>query len=70
MVSSKDQAEERIKKDLESNPAWSGLRAVKEKKIVYLPQNLFLSNPGAKFYESVEYMAKAVYPEVYGNVGE
>lgn len=70
MVTSKDKAEERIRKDLESNPAWNGLRAVKEKKIVYLPQDLFLSNPGVKFYESVEYMAKAVYPEVYGNVGK
>jgi len=70
MVTSKELAEERIKKDLESNPAWSGLRAVKEEKIVYLPQKLFLSNPGAKFHESVEYMAKAVYPEVYGNVGK
>ncbi len=70
MVSSKELAEERIKKDLESNPAWSGLRAVKENKIVYLPQNLFLSNPGAEFYESVEYMAKAVYPEVYGDAGK
>ena len=70
MVKSKDDAEGRIKKDLESNPAWSGLRAVKEGKIVYLPQNLFLSNPGAKFDEAVEYMAKAVYPEVYGDTDD
>ncbi len=70
MVASKDKAEDRIKKDLESNPAWSGLRAVKDGNIVYLPQNLFLSNPGTKFDEAVEYMAKAVYPEVYGNVEE
>ncbi|MCX7841807.1 MAG: ABC transporter substrate-binding protein [Clostridia bacterium] len=68
MVSSREIAEERIKKDLESNPAWSELRAVKEKRIVYLPQSHFLYNPGERFHEAVEYMAKAVYPEVYGNV--
>lgn len=70
MVASKDVAEQRIKKELESNPAWNGLRAVKEKKIIYLPQSHFLYNPAERFHESVEYMAKAVYPEVYGNVGD
>lgn len=68
MVSSKEVAEQKIKKDLEGNPAWSGLRAVKEGKIFYLPQELFLYNRGEKFADSIEYMAKVVYPDVYGKV--
>lgn len=68
MVKSKEMAEEKIKSDLESNPAWNGLNAVKEGKIYYLPQDLFLHNPGERFGDSIEYMAKVVYPDVYGKV--
>lgn len=58
----------RIKDDVESNPAWSGLRAVKNKQIYFLPSELFQLNPGIYYHEAVEYMAKLVYPEVYGHV--
>lgn len=68
MVSSKEEAEKKVKKDLENNPAWNGLRAVKEKKVYYLPQEMFLYNRGEKFADSIEYMAKVVYPDVYGKV--
>lgn len=68
MVSSKDIAEERIKKDVETNPAWSELRAIKEGNMKYLPQEMFLQNAGQGYWKAVEYMAKAVYPEVYGDV--
>ncbi|WP_142415514.1 ABC transporter substrate-binding protein [Hathewaya massiliensis] len=70
MVSSRELAEKSMKKNLENNPAWKELRAVKENKIVFLPQSHFLYNPGDKFVESIEFMARAVYPEVYGNVEE
>lgn len=60
--------ETRMKADIASNPAWSGLRAVKNNQIFFLPAELFQLNPGIRFPESVEYMAKVVYPEVYGNV--
>lgn len=60
--------ETRMKSDIASNPAWAGLRAVKTGQIFFLPADLFQLNPGIRFHESVEYMAKVVYPEVYGNV--
>ena len=60
--------ETRMKSDLSSNPAWAGLRAVKNGQVFFLPSELFQLNPGIRFYESVEYMAKVVYPEVYGHV--
>jgi len=60
--------ETRMKADIGSNPAWAGLRAVKNGQIFFLPSELFQLNPGIRFHEAVEYMAKVVYPEVYGNV--
>lgn len=60
--------EKKMKNDIASNPAWAGLRAVENGQVFFLPSELFQLNPGIRFYESVEYMAKVVYPEVYGNV--
>ncbi|MBP2627809.1 MAG: ABC-type transporter, periplasmic subunit [Firmicutes bacterium] len=60
--------EKRMKTDIASNPAWAGLRAVQNGQVFFLPSELFQLNPGIRFHESVEYMAKVVYPEVYGNV--
>lgn len=60
--------ETRMKADLESNPAWSDLRAVKKGQVFFLPVELFQLNPGIRYPQSVEYLAKVMYPEVYGNV--
>ena len=57
--------EKRMKADVESNPAWATLRAVKAGQILFLPQDLFQLQPGTRMPEAVEYMAKLVYPEVY-----
>ncbi|UQZ81546.1 Fe(3+)-citrate-binding protein YfmC precursor [Paenibacillus konkukensis] len=64
---SKDTGERKIKSDLQSNPAWSSLRAVKEGRMIIAPSSLFLTNPGLKLDESVLYMGKLVYPEIYGH---
>ena len=53
--------------DVESNPAWNSLEAVKNKKIYFLPQELFLLNPSIHYPEAVHRMAKLVYPEVFMN---
>jgi len=58
----------RMKTDIASNPAWAGLRAVKNDQVFFLPSELFQLNPGIRYHEAVDYMAKVVYPEVYGNV--
>lgn len=59
--------EKTMRKDVENNPAWSTLRAVQQGKVVFLPSDLFLVNPGLRLADAAEYMAKTVYPEVYGN---
>ncbi len=58
--------EARLKKDVQGNPAWSSLRAVRTGKVYVLPENLFLLNPGLKYPEAVKFMAKDLYPEGLG----
>ncbi|MDQ0418582.1 iron complex transport system substrate-binding protein [Croceifilum oryzae] len=57
-----------LKKNMESNPSWGTLRAVKEKRVFFLPSTLFVNSPGLQVDQSLEYMAKLVYPDVYGQV--
>ncbi len=57
--------EKTMREDVEANPAWSTLRAVQNKKVIFLPSDLFLLNPGLRIADTAEYMAKLVYPEVY-----
>ncbi len=57
--------EKRLRADVENNPAWATLRAVREKQVVFLPSELFLLHPGVRIAEAVEHMEKVVYPEVY-----
>lgn len=59
--------EKKVQSDLASQPAWKSLRAVKENRMVVLPSDLLLSNPGFRLNESVAYLAKTVFPEIYGN---
>lgn len=61
--------EKKIQSDLAGQPAWASLRAVKENRMAILPSDLLLSNPGFRLNESVEYLAKLVYPQLYGNGG-
>lgn len=56
---------EKIQSELSSQPAWQSLRAVKEDRMFVLPSDLLLSNPGFRLHESVEYLAKLVYPESF-----
>jgi iron complex transport system substrate-binding protein len=58
----------KIQEDLEKNPAWASLTAVKEKKAMVIPADKFLTNPGFSYDASMEIMAKIVYPEIFGHV--
>lgn len=63
----REEGEKIIETDLASQPAWASLRAVKEQHMAILPSDLLLSNPGFRFNESVEYLAKLVYPDIFGH---
>ena len=44
-------------------PAWQSIPAVRDKRVFYLPQELFLLSPGIHYPEAVAEMAKCVYPQ-------
>lgn len=60
-----DKCKARMKEDIESNQAWAGLRAVKEGKVHYLPKDLYIYKPNARYAEAVENLAKILYPGAY-----
>lgn len=65
MMGGSEDVQKRLQADVESNPAWAGLRAVQNKQVYLLPADLFQLNPGIHFDKAVAYMASVVYPEVY-----
>lgn len=66
MISSNEDAKQVMNKEFEENPVWQTISAVTDQNIVYLPQQYFLYNAGHKYVEAIEYMAKGIYPEIYG----
>lgn len=62
---SKKTGEKKIKSEIESNPAWNSLTAVKQKQVIIVPSALFLTNPGLKYDESLMYLARHVYPDIF-----
>ncbi|SCG82160.1 Fe(3+)-citrate-binding protein yfmC Ferric-citrate-binding protein [Proteiniborus sp. DW1] len=65
MGSDKEKIMERLKQDVEDNPAWSSLTAVKEGRYIVLPKDLYLYKPNARYVEAYEGLAKILYPEVF-----
>ena len=44
------------------SPAWQSVGAIRDGKVYYLPQEMFLFSPGLAYPEAVKYMAGLVYP--------
>ncbi len=59
-------AETFLRQNVENNPAWSGLSAVKNQRYHTLPKDLFHYKPNERWDESYEYLAKLIYPEIFG----
>ena len=56
---------ERLKEDVESNPAWASLSAVKNERYIILPKDLYMFKPNHRYAEAYEGLAKILYPEVF-----
>lgn len=54
-----------LKANVDSDPAWSSLSAVKEGRYIILPQELFHYKPNERWDESYEYLAKIIYPQLF-----
>ncbi|MBR0059884.1 MAG: ABC transporter substrate-binding protein [Selenomonadaceae bacterium] len=48
---------------IESNAAWQAIGAVKNNRLYFLPQDLFLLSPGLHYPDAVRHMARLIYPE-------
>ena len=70
MISSNEDAKRVMDEEFSGNPVWQTVGAVQEGHVVYLPQEYFLYNSGHKYVEAIEYMAKGVYPEIFGALDE
>ena len=44
------------------SPAWQSVSAVRDGRVYYLPQEMFLFSPGIEYPAAVKYMARLVYP--------
>lgn len=60
-----DKVMERMKEDVESNPAWSTLSAVKGNRYIILPKDLYMFKPNHRYAEAYEGLAKILYPEIF-----
>jgi iron complex transport system substrate-binding protein len=61
-----EEVKKRISDDVESNPAWGSLDAVKNGKYYYLDKYLFLYKPNMRYAEAYRELAKLLYPEIFG----
>ena len=57
-MGNKNDIEARLQNDVMSSPAWKSITAVKNNAVYYLPDELFLLNPGLRYPQAVEYMAE------------
>lgn len=55
----------RMKEDVESNPAWSSLSAVKGDKYIVLPKDLYMFKANQRYAEAYKGLAEILYPEVF-----
>ena len=49
-----------MQKNIDTNPAWKSIGAIKNNQLYYLPQDLFLLSPGLRYPEAVETIADLI----------
>ena len=47
------------------NAAWQSIGAIKDNRLYFLPQDLFLLSPGLRYPEAIKTMAEIVYPKEF-----
>ncbi|MTI46567.1 MAG: ABC transporter substrate-binding protein [Firmicutes bacterium] len=60
-----EEIKEKLIEDVESNPAWSSLTAVKEGRYIFLPKDLYLYKPNAQYAEAYQGLAEILYPDTF-----
>ena len=70
MFDSNDEAKVNMDEQFASNAAWQAVDAVREGRIIYLPQQYFLYNPGPYYADAAQYLAASLRPDIYGTPQE
>lgn len=65
MGSDVDAVKDKLKADIESNPAWSSLSAVENDNYIILPKDLYTYKANHRYKEAYEELAKILYPETF-----
>ncbi|WIY82831.1 ABC transporter substrate-binding protein [Propionimicrobium sp. PCR01-08-3] len=66
MIENNDEAKQKLDEQFASNQAWQAVDAVRDGKVIYLPQQYFLFNAGPYYADALEYFAASLRPDVYG----
>lgn len=70
MIGSNELAIETMENHFKQNQAWQTVAAVREGRVYYLPQEYFLYHSGPYYKEALMFLAKTIYPEIFGEVNE
>lgn len=62
-MGAKEKIDNSLRKHVENDPAWSMLKAVKEKRVYVLPQYGYLISPGISYPDYIAHMARLAFPE-------
>ena len=60
-----DEIKANMLKAIDENDAWKAIGAVKNNRLYFLPQNLFLLSPGLRYPDAVRKMAELIYPDKF-----
>ncbi|MCR5833588.1 MAG: ABC transporter substrate-binding protein [Selenomonadaceae bacterium] len=60
-----DEIRANMLKAIDENKAWQAIGAVRDNRLYFLPQNLFLLSPGLNYPEAVKKMAQSIYPDKF-----
>lgn len=59
-------AKKNMNKMIGENPAWKDIAAVKNDRVFYLPKDISVYKPNERYDEAFTYIAKLLYPEIFG----
>ena len=60
-----DEIKSNMTKAIADNAAWQTIGAIKDNRLYFLPQDLFLLSPGLHYPDAVKKMAELIYPEKF-----
>ena len=60
-----DDFADKLKQDVESNPAWASLSAVQNDRYIILPKEIYMLKANLRYAEAYENLAEILYPKLF-----